>query len=93
MSIKNIKIINFNEIENLLEDKTYAFAFLQPNEGKFIGYNLKVLNTQKEIESILPIKMFYDNEIKELGILNNDRFYKLSNQNNILICQAIKDEI
>ena len=93
MSIKSIKITSFNEIENLLEDKTYAFAFLQPNEGNFIGYDLKVLSNKKEIESVLPIEMFYDNEIKEIGLLNTERFYKLSNQNNILIVQAIEDEV
>ena len=93
MSIKSIKITSFNEIENLLENKTYSFALLQPNEGKFIGYNLKVLSNQKEIESVLPIKIFYDNEIKEMGLLNTERFYKLSNQNNILIAQAIEDEV
>ena len=92
MSIKSIKITSFNEIENLLEDKTYAFALLQPNEGNFIGYDLKVLSNKKEIESVLPIEMFYDNEIKEIGLLNTERFYKLSNQNNILIVQAIEDE-
>ena len=93
MSIKSIKITSFNEIQNLLEDKTYAFVFLQPNEGSFIGYDLKVLSNQKEIESVLPIEMFYDNEIREIGLLNTERFYKLSNQNNILIAQAIEYEV
>ena len=93
MSIKSIKITSFNEIENLLEDKTYAFVFLQSNEGSFIGYDLKVLSNQKEIESVLPIEMFYDNEIREIGLLNTERFYKLSNQNNILIAQAIEYEV
>lgn len=48
---------------------------------------------EKQIESVLPIEMFYDNEIKEMGLLNTERFYKLSNQNNILIAQAIEDEV
>lgn len=93
MSIKSIKITNFNEIESLLDDKTYAFALLSPNEGKFIGYDLKILSNQKEIENVLPIEMFYDNQIKEVGLLNTERFYKLSNQNDILIAQAIEDEV
>ena len=93
MNIKSIKITNFNEITNLLKDKTYAFALLQPDEGNFIGYDLKTLTTQTEIESVLPIEMFYDDKIKEIDLLNTERFYKLSNVNDILIVQAIEDEI
>ena len=91
MNIQKIKINTFNEIENILEDKTYSFALLQLDEGSFIGYDLKVLTTQKEIENILPIEMYYDNNIKDLGLLNTERFYKLSNGNNILIAQAIEE--